>query len=371
LVLLLHPARRARRLVAISVAWYVVPATYIWLTLLTYSKSAGATYQEHVMRRSWQLRSLLSDLWFNVDASLRFWNWTHAGSNAPSGWIVAISCLAVVVFLGGALLLASRSAALLSAFPPSSRTWWIVLATGSALLLLSFPVYLLLDSARSLWRTQLLSSVACAVVFSAVIGLVAQSTPFAQRGRALLILMLATPIVFCGSMGALQLGAIHRANWERHRLAIARVLRAAPGLTREAVVVLTNVPKDDDPFGHDMWFDVALRLAYPGVPVAAIYFYADGTKAPGDNLRIEGNRWKWDGTGYPPLLRDASLANTIVVNDDPARGTPLESAIPGYVCSEGCQMDLYRPSAMISPDMSPRTKRRYRLDFALLNLTEQ
>jgi len=33
-----------------------------------------------------------------------------------------------------------------------------------------------------------------------------------------------------------------------------------------------------------MWLDLALRLVYPGIPVAGLYYYADGTPGPGDGF---------------------------------------------------------------------------------------
>jgi len=367
IVLLLHPLRRWRRLAVMAIAWYAVPATYIWLTVLRYSQAGGYTYQESVLRKDWRLTAILGDWWFNVSASLRFWDWIRSAT-ASANLIFALSCLAAIVFLAGSLtLIRPRRDEPADPFSLSPRTWWVTFATGFMLLILSFPVYLLLDSARGLWRTQLLSAAGAAVVLSAAIGLVAQFLPIGNRGRGVVFLVLAAAVVMCGSIGALQLGAVHRSQWDRHRITMARVLRAVPNLKHEAVVILTNVPKDDDPFGHDMWFDVALRLVYPGVPVAGVYFYSDGTKAPGDNLVAADDRWKWDGTAYPPLLRDTSLANTIVVDDAASRSNGLEPAIPSYACSDHCASDLYNPAAIISRQISPRTMRRYRLSAAFPN----
>ena len=366
-VLLLHPRQRWRRLAAMAMAWYAVPATYIWLTAMRYSQAAGHTYQESVLRKNWGLTSILSDWWFNVAASLRFWDWIR-GANTSTSLIFALSCLAAVVFLSGCPTLIRRHGeGPAGLFSLSPRTWWIMLATGFVVLILSFPVYLLLEAARGLWRTQLLSAAGAGVVLSATIGLVAQALPVGHASQRFAFLAMAAAVVLCGSIGALQLGAIHRSEWDRHRSTMARVLRAVPNLKHEAVVILTNVPKDDDPFGHDMWFDVALRLVYPGIPVAGVYFYSDGSRAPGDNLVADDGRWKWDGTAYPPLLRDTSLANTIVVNDAASRGTGLEPTIPAYACSEHCASGLYNPAAIISDSISPRTVRRYRLSGGFPN----
>jgi len=239
---------------------------------------------------------------------------------------------------------------------------WILLACGTIALILSFPVYLLLGSARDLWRTQLLSGVGSAVVLTALFSIaVAYAARAPRTVRNALFFGLGAIVVYCGSLAALQRGAFHRLLWERHREAIARVLRAAPNVRPDTIIAFVNVPKDDDPFRHDMWFDVALRLAYPGTPVSAIYFYPDRTPAPGDNLRVENGRWKWDGTAYPPLVRDTSIANTIVIDYAAAGKDAVLPAIPSYICSEPCAPQAYNPSALISGGLSSRAVRRYRL----------
>ena len=60
-------------------------------------------------------------------------------------------------------------------FVESIWTWWTLLAVGFILVVLSFPVYLLLDSARGLWRTQFLSGIGAGLVLAAVCGLTSQA----------------------------------------------------------------------------------------------------------------------------------------------------------------------------------------------------
>src|SRR5437879_1055013 len=80
---------------------------------------------------------------------------------------------------------------------------------------------------------------------------------------------------FLWNLSAIQKGGFHRWIWERHRTAILQILRIAPSVKPGTVIVLANVPKDNDPFGHTMWLDLAIRLSYPRVPVDGVYFYAD------------------------------------------------------------------------------------------------
>ena len=141
-----------------------------------------------------------------------------------------------------------------------------------------------------------------------------------------------------------------------------KILRVAPSVAPFTLVVVTNVPKDKDPFGHNMWLDLALRLVYPGIPVAGTYFYSDGTPAPGDSWKAEGKSWTWDGTGFPPVFPGTGLANTLVVDYQPSGRGKLEAALPAFLCKTRCATELYHPDAVVTEPISPIARRRYRLD---------
>jgi hypothetical protein len=121
-------------------------------------------------------------------------------------------------------------------------------------------------------------------------------------GRAVRIgafVTLGAVIVYFGSESAIQKGALHRWVWEQHRSAIIQVLRVAPSVKPDAVIVLAKVPKKSDPFRHNMWFDVALRLVYPGIPVSGVYFYEDGGPSRATTSRPRANA----GNGTEPGFR--------------------------------------------------------------------
>jgi hypothetical protein len=246
-------------------------------------------------------------------------------------------------------------------FVGPARPWWVLLAVGFVLLVLSFPVYLLLDSARGLWRTQFLSGIGAGLVLTAVMGLASRAF-----GRSMLrttsFLILVGVIVFFGSLSAIQKGGFHRWIWERHRTAILEILRIAPSVKPSTVIVLANVPKDNDPFGHAMWLDLALRLSYPGIPVDGVYFYADGTPGPGNGFKAEGDRWRWDRIGFPAAMHGTAISNTVIVDFDPSGIGRLEKTMSPFVCRAVCAVGSYNPTAVITGPISPRTVRRYVLD---------
>ena len=362
---LCRPRPRWRQFVALSVAWYAVAVVYLVLTFLRYSTDGGTTYQLSVLRTVWRPRVIAGDWLFNIAASLEFWTWVRNEVTTTS-YMVGLSLCAVTAFFAGGLVVlrwAGTKDGRTGVVPPP-KNGSTLLACGTIALILSFPVYLLLGSARDLWRTQLLSGVGSAVVLTALFSIgVSYAAPVPKWVRNAVFFGLGAIVVYCGSLAALQRGAFHRSLWERHRDAIARVLKTAPNVRPDTIIAFVNVPKDDDPFRHDMWFDVALRLAYPGTPVSAIYFYPDRTPAPGDNLRVESGRWKWDGTAYPPLVRDTSITNTVVIDYAASGKDALVAAIPPYICSEPCAPQLYKPAALITGAISRRAVRRYRLPW--------
>src|SRR5262249_33714019 len=158
----------------------------------------GYTYQESVLRHNWGMKGIVGDWWFNVAASLRFWDWIR-GANMPASLILALSCLAAMVFLAGSLpLKCQHRQERAGLFSLSPRAWLLMLSIGFVLLILSFPVYLLLDSARGLWRTQLLSGTGAAIVLSASFGLIAQFLPVARVVQRFAFLTMAAAVVLCG-----------------------------------------------------------------------------------------------------------------------------------------------------------------------------
>lgn len=338
-------AGRWRRLIVLSAAWYVFPAGYIYFTVKRYLHGSGLVYQETVMRKDWSATGLVSDWWFNIAASLEFWRWPRNGLETS----VSLAVAAALILAGGgvAILFWTKRDRRAGMFLEAGSAWLRLLAAGIVAVILSFPVYLLLAAPRSLWRTQMLSGIGASLVFTALLGLVSIQLP-RRAAKATVLLAGGTAIAYCGSLTALQLGAWHRGMWERHRTAIIEVLRLAPSVKPGTVIVLTDVPKDGDPFEDQVWFDVALRLVYPGIPVTGVYYYSDGTRAPGDPLDAAKGR-------------DLIVANTVVIRYDRSGNGSLEDAFPRFLCLQACATELYSPSTRITGPIAPSAVRRYRV----------
>jgi hypothetical protein len=312
------------------------------------------------MRKNWTLGSIISDWYFNITASLEFWKWIRGPWKASENQAILLSLGAALVFVvaGIAMIRLSRENRKNGFLGASLRNWWLLLAIGFVLLVLSFPVYLLLDSARGLWRTQFLSSIGSGLVLIALIGL--GSNVAGRKVRSAVFLVMGAVIVYIGSLAAIQRGAIHRWIWERHRATILQVLRVAPNVKPNTLVVLVDVPKNDDPFNHNMWFDLAVRLIYPGSRTSGVCFYSDGLPCPGNYLKAVGDHWEWQGSGFPLALRDMPLAKTVVVDYSPSGTGALLKTMPSSLCRAQCTAQLYNPAAVIAGSISPRTIRRYR-----------
>ncbi|MDE3166309.1 MAG: hypothetical protein KGN36_10920, partial [Acidobacteriota bacterium] len=155
---------------------------------------------------------------------------------------------------------------------------------------------------------------------------------------------------------------VHRNEWERQRLLTTAMLRAVPNVRPGAVVVLTGVSRDPDPFSDNMWFEGAVRLAYPGKDVDGMYFYSGYGVPPGANLKADGGRWRWDGSGFPPLLADAAVADTVVIHYDGNGRAHVVPSLPPQICRGSCDTSAYHPEAVVAGSLNPIAVRRYRLD---------
>jgi hypothetical protein len=340
--------------------WYAVPVRYLYLTYLRYS-SLGVTYQASVIRKTWSAYTILGDLAFNVEHSLSFWSWgTTADPHMRPDRIFLLSTAAVGIFvLAGLIIALLRNSRGIRREPLQSSRLWYLLGVGVVFLVLSFPAYLLLGETRNSWRTQFLSGVGAAMVFGTVISLVARLIPNG-RFRSIFAIVIAAPLIWLGAETAIERGAYHRWVWEGHLRGVQEVLRAAPRVQEETVVVMVGIPKAADPFGDDYWFDMALRLAYPRTQVAGVYYYEDGTPNSGDNLELQGRQWKWDEKHTASLIRLADVDKTLVLEyeaDGPAKVLPT---IPPFVCKEPCDNQEYVPlTRIIGPPPSPEALRRY------------
>src|SRR5262249_49473620 len=133
LVLLVCGVLTWRRAAPFLVPWYALPALYATLTVLKYQRSAGLTYQESVIRKSFALRDLLGDLLFNVTASVEFWRWPDNRLYALHDWrSIGLPLAASCVFVCGGLVVAAmmRDRGPLQR-TESAATWWSALGIGS------------------------------------------------------------------------------------------------------------------------------------------------------------------------------------------------------------------------------------------------
>jgi hypothetical protein len=340
-ILLLGLPATKRAWMARAAVWYAVPAIYIAVSLVRYSRSAGHSYQESVLRKTWSVGTIASDWLFNIWASLHFWAWPGPQqTKAPVNQLEAYAALATLAFLAGIALFAR------SRLSPSRYRWFTTLLAGVLLLALSFPVYLVLNSARSLWRTQIVSGLGASITFAAIIALLASSFT-KQRLQLILIATLGGVIVAFGSYSAIKKAAYHRWVWERHRSAVAGILHVAPRLKPGTLVVLTNVPRDPslDPFqGDNTWFDFALRLAYPNTSVSGLFYYDDERPADHAVARLAG----------------AGVGSLLVIHYDGPGAVSIARETPQFLAIDADRARSYNPEARIEGGgPSPRAVRRY------------
>jgi hypothetical protein len=354
--------RLTRSRVAMIAAYWTVPAAYAMLNYVRYSKQS-LTYQQSVIRRDFSPSTLFSDLMFNVRASLEFWTWPRTTLFEGSGLVPAeMVMIGVVVLVGGYVVvrrLAPSCASSARIGMPPVRTLAALLCVGALLLVCSFPVYLLLDSSRGLWRTQFLSGFGAAVVLCSLAALPSAWLRRARWHEILPVFVVALVTGF-GVWEAYQAGWIHHRNWERHRVALEEVLRNAPSVKPDTLIVLVDIPASIDPFGDNMWFDMGVRLAYPGVSVAGAYYRDDATRPPGNGLVLFENRWVWNGMGYPPLMRSIPFEHTIIIRYDARGHGMMLDEVPAFLTTDPAVKAEYSPHTLVAGvHPAPTAARRF------------
>jgi hypothetical protein len=347
-----------RRTSLVVGAYYLVPIVYLWVSYRRYAQPGRSSYQEAVLRDDMSLGPMLEDLWFNVTASVQFWHWRLPGN------VVSGSGAEVLLAIGGAIVVAAGVAVMASLtgrptppLLPDRRTLTTFLGVGVVLLVLSFPAYLVLSSARTLWRTQFLSGIGFAVGLGSAIALLA--TLFRrQRWRIASVSICLGAIAYFGVAASFAAASYHYEIWSLHRTAVAEILAVAPRVEPETLVVLTDVPKANDPFRDYWWFDFAVRLAYPHVAVRGIYYYADGTAPAGQNMDLSGSEWIWNKTGFESLVRRAPFQNTIFIRYSDSGVGFLARNVPAFIEGKSSLDLLYAPAARIQPGPPPASVRR-------------
>jgi hypothetical protein len=166
-------------------------------------------------------------------------------------------------------------------------------------------------------------------------------------------------IVYCGAATALKRSIAQHNLWENYRQVVAQVIRVAPRLERETVLILMNVPKRTDPFGDNMWFDVAARLAYPFTSVKGFYFLDDGSPAPGNNVHVKGDDWEFDDSLFMTRGQKFQIRNTLVVSYDPSGNSTILDRLPDQLKPDAIAARLYQPYARIRSG-PPTARARHR-----------
>jgi hypothetical protein len=205
-----------------------------------------------------------------------------------------------------------------------------------------------------------LSAIAAAIVFGSIFnilgGLISR-----ERWRPLLAIFLAVPVMWIGACRTIERGGSLRWDWITNLEAMRQLLRAVPSVKDGTVVVMTNVPKEVDPFFRfAFWYNNALRLAYPRTTVAGVYYYDDGTPAPSDNLRLTGTRWEFTGESIAPPITSANIDQTLVIEYARTGTDKILPKVPSFVCDGQCSGQFYDPYARIlGGPPAPEALRRY------------
>jgi hypothetical protein len=284
---------------------YLIPvAAFIGENVQRYLTSrgdGGFSYQASVIRKGFSPEAVVSDLWQHIANSLCFWKWPEAYFRVDRSWGYVLALLpvlaAILLLVPTAIYWESRST---RPFRVDLRLLaFACLSFG--LLVASYLVILLLDGNNLLWRTEFLPSFAAACLGGTALYALLDRVQTTAR-RTVLAVGVTTFVGVFSVLAGVNSGMFFYEIWERHRVVMSSIIANAPNVTDGTLFVIRNVDPQDDPFGHNMWFDLALRLAYPDKLVAGTYFFREGSPAEGANIDI--------ANGKPHLL-PGEMATTL------------------------------------------------------------
>jgi hypothetical protein len=230
-----------------------------------------------------------------------------------------------------------------------------LIVLGVSLIILSFPVYVLLDNATNLWRTQMLSGPAVGIAFAGLAALAKPNQPVVG-GIGLLI---AASFAVQGVRSSQDLALLHRFIWEKHRLVVANILRIAPQVRPDTFFILVNRGPEPLIFGHNLWFDMALRVAYPDQRVAGVYYDAPEKIAPGVQLHLDQSRVVAE-TPFAMMFKTTNVDNMLALEASSDRTVSVLPRIPDWLPGYTGQDSDYVPRSVILPGKTDdRATRRY------------
>lgn len=349
----------SQRKILLLAIYYSLPLQYCWRWVQSkLDRSIEDTYQFTVLREDWGVFSIFGDWIRNVWHSLAFWQWPRTIPEAIDRefvLVVALFSLAALAMLIAPLFWTYRSD---RSTPENALRFELRLLTlGLAMVILSFPAYLLLDSATSHWRTQLLSGPGAGIALASLIALATRrlASPRAVWARAGFVAAITVAAVTASQGSALR----HRGDWESHRTVVSTMLTTAPRVAGGTVVVLVNQRQEPLIFAHNLWWDYAVRLAYPNLEVTGILFDKPGQIAPGVDLYLGDSTLSIDSDAAVRIT-SAELSQLLVLQALPGNRISVARILPEWLGFPPGHRHLYRPDKRIGtwpPD--PRAVRRF------------
>jgi hypothetical protein len=348
----------SKRKALLVAAYYLVPAFYILKSVSAYRRllrSNLESYQTSVLRHDWSPSALVHDWLVNCYESIAFWRWPRhyeqlAGYDSHRVVVFTFALVAAVTVVGVFFCFRRKQA-------QAMHTWNAakLIVLGVSLIILSFPVYVLLDNATNLWRTQMLSGPAVGIAFAGLAALAKPNQPVVG-GIGLLI---AASFAVQGVRSSQDLALLHRFIWEKHRLVVANILRIAPQVRPDTFFILVNRGPEPLIFGHNLWFDMALRVAYPDQHVAGVYYDAPEKIAPGVQLHLDQSRVVAE-TPFALMFASTKLENVLALEANPDRMVSLLPRLPDWLPGYAGQDSKYVPNSVIQPGKTDdRAARRY------------
>lgn len=365
-------SRWSRQRWLMAASWYALPLIYIGLQVYRYGAAKTETYQTQIIRPSLDWVEMLADWGTHLQQSLSPWQWQRVAPNLswprvpgvilPSLEPIAttVACLVVLSCLVGIGLI-GRAAWQLPPFR-QLRLW---LYLGLGWVLLSFPIYLLINKTTSFYRTQMLSSVGAAITLLVVIMGFSYLLPQSQW-RPVVAIAASMVIIFTGVRVGVGLQLLYYNRWQSLRYIVAQVSAQVPAVKSNTMILITDIPVQGDPLQREgQKLHKVLQVLYAKLDGVAYYFYDTGrvpnwhsVRSPVWQFTPEGMLW----LGAQPQPGDSLVAYSqmVVLGFQPNGSLALLKEFPLDILPPSIQVTGYAPEERIRPTLpDDRTLRLY------------
>ncbi|KKQ52468.1 MAG: hypothetical protein US71_C0003G0032 [Parcubacteria group bacterium GW2011_GWD2_38_12] len=325
-------------------AWNIVPALKVAYMGYRYLIQQEVSYQSaQLFSADWSIINIPIRMFRFVYDGLLFWNWSEdwlgpfsEGCTSTMVNKISIPLIIGVVGFAVAIFLINKFQSSEGKIPVNK-----ILLFATIFSILAYLPFLPLGQIHPFfkmnWRTHFYPAFPMAVI------LIIALYQIGLMLRTRWILFIGSILIIVSGLFSGMANQLEQDNfWARHQNVMSAIVRQAPNIKDDTLVVLTNIPDKllysvcenyppTNPFGSPMWFNSALQVYYPNTRLIGLYTYEgaimpeadfkfnfnkNGVELERTSIRLEGKDF-----GYDQMIAfefDSQKGATLLASDFPS-----------------------------------------------------